>query len=102
MASRAGLFVRLLVFLFMGSFVSWCWWAVCLDVLFCLDLYCSVWFGLPGLFGCFDGVSARLPSSGPGHHPWTTRGPYPYQQATNSRNVANSPKLVILKTQKMR
>ena len=36
-----------------------------------------------------------------GHHPWTTRGHYPYQQATNSRNVANSPKLVILKTQKM-
>ena len=35
-----------------------------------------------------------------GHHPWTTRGHYPYQQATNSRNVANSPKLVILKTQK--
>ena len=45
-----------------------------------------------------DRVSARLPSSGPGHHPWTTRGHYPYQQATNSRNVASSPKLVIQKT----
>ena len=47
-----------------------------------------------------DRVSARLPSSGPGHHPWTTRGQYPYQPVTNSRNVASSPKLVIQKTQK--